>query len=220
MSERTQVQGLVGQVGVRDPGNIHDLAASRQGALISQDQVFEWALAGRLFHAQQGDAGTQLDFAETAYDEDQPQFALRVPTGRAVVPLSLVVTFQDQAGTDTHVIWSRTTNDIGNGTSTAATISALRSDAPYESGCTARSLYTGNATAATGLIEVARFVDPFAAEADRLPRYEWSYKTAGFVPVLVGPATLQLHVFATTTQPQGFGEYVWAEFETPYLVKT
>ena len=68
---------------------------------ITRDQILEWTLEGRVFHAQQGDAGTLVDFAEVAYDEDQPQWALRVPTARLVIPLRLSLTFQDQAGTDT-----------------------------------------------------------------------------------------------------------------------
>ena len=94
----------------------------------------------------------------------------------------------------------------------------MRRDAPLTSQCTARSLYTGNATAATGLIEIARFVDPFAIEADRLPRYEWNIRTAAAIPILIGPATLQHHIHAATTAPAGFGEYVWAEVPTPDLV--
>ena len=193
---------------------------NRQGAAIVVDQLTQWAVDGHTFHAQQGDAQTQVDFAETAYDEDQPQFALRVPTGRVVIPLSLIITLEDQAGTDNLIAWSITTNDIGNGTSTAATISNMRSDAPHTSGCTARSLYTGNATAATGLFEFARFVDPFAqaATSTSIGSYGWNIRDAAAVPVLKGPATLQMHVSATGTAPQGFGEYVWAEFDVAALV--
>ena len=216
--DRLPIMGKVGQTGYVAEGLYVDLAASRQGATITLDQLLAWAIDGRTFHAQQGDAGTLVDFAETAYDEDQPQFALRVPTGRIVIPLSLIVTFQDQAGTDTHVVWSTATNDIGNGTSTAATVSAMRRDAPHSSGCTARSLYTANATAATGLIEIARFLDPFVAAAGTMKRLDWNIRTAAAIPILVGPATLQMHTFATGTAPAGFGEYVWAEFETPTLV--
>jgi hypothetical protein len=217
-SDRLPVMGKVGQTGYVGEGLYTDLAASRQGAAVTMDQLLMWALDGHTFHAQQGDAATMLDFAETAYDEDQPQFALRVPTGRIVIPLSLVISLEDQAGTNTEVLWSTTTNDIGNGTSTAATVSAMRRDAPHSSSCTARSLYTGNATAATGLIEIIRWVDPFVAAAGTLKPYAWNIRTAAAIPILVGPATLQMHICATGTAPAGFGEYIWAEFETPTLV--
>lgn len=216
--DKVGIIGKVGQLAVGADGSGIDIAFTKKGAVITQDQLLEWAIQGRTFHAQQGDAQTLVSFAETTYDEDQPQFALRVPQGRIVIPLSLSVVFQDQAGTDTHIVWSRTTNDIGDGTSTALTVSPMRTDAPHSSACYARSLYTGNATAATGLIEIIRFLDPFAAVAGSMKRYEWNIRQAAAIPILVGPATLQLHVDATTTAPAGFGEYVWAEFDTPSLV--
>jgi hypothetical protein len=217
-NERIPLLGKVGQVDSVAEGNEKDIALNRQGGLVTVDQLTQWAIEGHTFHAQQGDAQTQLDFAETVYDEDQPQFALRVPTGRVVIPLSLIITLEDQAGTDNLCAWSITTNDIGNGTSTAATISAMRTDAPHSSGCVARSLYTGNATAATGLFEFARFVDPFVAAAGTQVSYAWNIRDAAAIPILKGPATLQMHISATGTAPQGFGEYVWAEFDAAKLV--
>lgn len=213
-----KVGGIVGLGRMVPELQENPFATNRQGVQIVQDWVTQLAIEGFLFHAQQGDAATLLNFNNTTYDEDQPEFALRVPTGRLVIPISLKVTLQDAAGTDNHVIWSRTTNDIGNGTSTEATISAMRSDAPRSSGCFARSLYTANATAATGLIEIARFFDAFAQAAGSLAQFEWNIRTASAIPILVGPATLQLNLAATTTAAQGFGEYVWAEFETHDLV--
>ena len=216
---RTPAMGVVENPTIGRQGDFLDLSLSRQGAQVTQDQVLAWAIAGRLFHAQQGDVATQLAWTETAYDEDQPQFALTVPTGRTVIPVSLVLNIEDQAGTDNHYIWSTTTNSIGAGTSTSMTISPMRTDAPHSSACSAYSLYTGNATAATGLIEVARWVDPFGAAAGTSPfQLAWDIKTASNIPVLVGPATLQAHIIATSTDAEGFGEYVWAEFETPALV--
>lgn len=218
--ERIPLLVYAGQQDSVAEGNPILAKGNRQGAQITVDQLLQWAIDGHTFHTQQGDAATCADFAETAYDEDQPQFALRVPTGRIVIPLSLVIQFQDQAGTDNHIIWSTTTNDIGNGTSTAATISSMRTDAPLTSGCTARSLYTGNATAATGLIEFARWIDPFAqaATSTSIGTYRWSIRTATSIPILKGPATLQMHTCATGTAPAGFGEYIWAEFDVQSLV--
>jgi len=211
--------GQFGQLGSVAQSGWTGFAVSRKGAMIGMDQLLEWAIQGRTFHTQQGDAGTLVDYAETAYDEDQPQFALRVPAGTVVIPLSVIFTFQDQAGTDNHIILSTTTNDIGNGTSTALTASNMRGNSALTSQCTPRSLYTANATAATGLIEVARFVDPFAAASTApRPRYEWNIRTAAAIPILEGPATLQAHVYATSDGPEGFSEVVWAEMQTADLI--
>lgn len=197
-------------------------AMSKMGATITQDQILQWAIDGRTFHAQQGNAEVKLDFAVTGYDEDQPQFALRVPEGKTVIPLSLIVTLEDMAGLLNHIIWSTATNDIGDSaTSVAMTISQMRvfgGTATFASGCTARSLYTANATAATGLIEFARYMDEFAAAATRPgSRFEWNIREVAAIPVLVGPATLQMHAYGAT-KLEGWGEYVWAEFDTPALV--
>jgi len=214
------IQGIVGLDRRQIEGQYMSPALSRQGAAITLDWLTQLAIDGRTFHAQQGDAVTLVNFAETAYDEDQPQFALTVPQGTTVIPLSIDINLQDAAGTDTHIVVSTTTNDIGDGTSTAATISAMRRDAPYSSQCSAWSLYTGNATAATGLIEIARVLDPFAAASGHgILGLHWNARNASAIPVLVGPATLQWHIVATSTAPQGFSELIFAELQTPDLVR-
>lgn len=211
-----QVFQAIGKVGrrINAAAVLTEPMLGSDAVTITRDQILEWAMEGRLYHAQQGNAATLVDFVETAYDEDQPQFALLVPSAKIVVPVYLSLTHQDQAGTDQHVIWSLTTNDIGNGSSSALTISSMRSDNPRASQCVARSLYTGNATAATGLFEFQRWVDPFAANTGRPnPKYTWDIKSASNIPVIVGPGTLQMHAIATGDGGEGFGEYVWAEFD-------
>ena len=195
------------------------IALSKQGATIVMDQLEAWAIEGRQFHAQQGNAATLVDLVETAYDEDQPQFALIVPSGTIAIPTSISMNFQDQAGTDTHVIVSQTTNDIGTGTSTSLTVSAMRRDAPFGAKCTANGLYTANASAATGLIEIMRIIDPFVATAaGRLPGYRWDRSQSSVKPVIVGPATFQIHAVSSSDGPEGFAEYTWVELDTHKLV--
>lgn len=214
------VGGEVGQDARRLEGQFMEMHVNRQGSTIGIDTLLQWALEGSVFHAQQGNAITKLAFGETAYDEDQPQFALRIPTGVTVIPLSLRIVFEDQAGLINNAVWSVATNDIGDGTSTSATISSMRVNATAPASlCTANSLYTGNATAATGLFEFARWHDEFAAVSTG-PNNEfiWDARKDSNIPILVGPATLQAHITGATAL-QGFGEYVWAEFPTPDVVR-
>lgn len=216
------IQGIVGLDRRQLEGQLMAPALTRQGSLITQDWILQQILEGRGFTTQIGDAATLVDFVETAYDEDQPQFALRVPSGVTVIPLELHIALQDAPGTDNLIVLSTTTNDIGDGTSTALTASPLRAggSVPEASLCTPNSLYTGNATAATGLREFLRKVFPFADEADTLPyEVEWSIKRNATVPILIGPATLQAHIVATTDGPQGFLDFSWIELPTPDLVK-
>lgn len=192
-------------------GALAPATLGRDSIQITRDAILQWKLEGRSFYAQQGDAGTKLNFAETAYDEDQPQFALTVPTGAILIPLSLAVTLEDTTGTELHLIWSTTTNSIGVGTSTLLTPVNYRRDAPFASPIGANSLYTGNATAATGLIEVRRWHHSYAqvavTDTDQT-HHRWTIDDPD-MPILLGPATLQMHVYATGTAPQGFGEYTW-----------
>ncbi len=217
--DRVEQLSRVGQTSIRGiPGGLIAPTVNRMGASIVIDQLLQLAMDGHTYHAQQGNAATLVDFVETVYDEDQPQFALRVPAGTVVIPLSVKLDFQDQAGTDTHVILGMSQNDIGDGTSTSLTITPMRTDGPYATRCFANSLYTGDATAATNLIEVDRVIDPFVATAaGRLPGYRWDIKSATVIPILVGPATLQLWTIATGDGAEGFGQYVWAEIDKTAL---
>jgi len=199
-------------------GNLEPAALALDRVLIVRDSILQWKLEGKVFYAQQGDAATKLDFAETAYDEDQPQFALRVPQGIICIPLVLNNEWDTVAGTGNYIVWSTTTNDIGAGTSTALTPVNYRRDNLAAPACKANSLYTGDATAATGLIEIKRWYKPYAEAA----------VTDGYgndcrftindpeMPILVGPATIQLHAFGAT-KLQGFGEYMWVELDAREL---
>ncbi len=193
-------------------------AMSKMGAIITQDQLTQWAIDGRMFHAQMGDAHTKKVFVEVAYDEDQPQWALDVPVGKTVIPTSLVLNLEVQVTTANHITWSTMSVSIGAGTSVETSITPMRTDQPFQSGCTSRELYTGNGATPANVIEFCRFLDMFAAvSTGPVPRYEWNIRTAGAVPILVGPATLFLHGISGT-DVEGYMEAVWAEFDTPAVV--
>ena len=215
---------IYGRAGQRSHTGLDELilaAMSKQGAQITMTQVEAWAIEGHQFHAQQGDAGTLLDFVAQAYDENRPQFTLRVPNGTVVLPTSISLNFQDQGGTDTHVIVATATNDIGLGTSTVATISAMRRDAPFGNGkCTAASLLTGDsANAPAGVIEILRNIDQFVeTAAGRLAGFQWDRDQSSVKPILIGPATMMVYAFGSDG-PQGFAEYTWIELDTHKLVE-
>jgi len=93
-----------------------------------------------------------------------------------------------------------------------------RRDNLYAPACYTNSLYTGNATAATGLIEVHRWLKPYA-EAAVTDSYgndcRWTINDPD-MPILLGPATIQVHAFGAT-KLQGFGEYTWVELDAREL---
>lgn len=146
-------------------------------------------------------------------------FALTVPEGTLCIPLALNIVLEDVAGTENHIIWSTTTNDIGAGTSTVLTIANYRRDNLFAPACQAYGIYTSDATTATGLIEVHRWFHPFASaavtDAD-VHNHRWTINDPD-MPILLGPATIQMHVYGTTTDPEGYGEYTWVEFAASEL---
>lgn len=220
-TQRIEVLGEVGQESRKVEGSLMPPAMSRMGAQITIDQVLQWAIDGRTFHAQSGDAVTRVAWVVTTYDENQPTFSLTVPAGVTVIPLSLDITVEIQAGTFSHLVWSTTTNDIGVGTSTSLTISSMRRDAPHSAlGVTANAIYSGDSTTATGLIEVIRYVDPFVFAAAGAPRnFNWDIKNSSVVPVLVGPASLQLNHAATGSDAEGYIKAIFTAFPSPDLVR-
>lgn len=200
---------------VNSDGTTPPLRLSRSGDLYVADLYRQWVLEGRVFVVNQGTASTPIDFAETAYDEDQPQFALRVPSGTTIIPLSISVVFEDSPGTDNEVIWGLTGNDIGNGTSSSLTPYNVLSAGGKTTGCTARSLYTGNATAATQIKELDRVVYPFA-DATTDPVKKFNVPASVLVPIK-GADTLCMWTAAGTDGPQGFTTVVYAEFQSTEL---
>jgi len=201
-------------------GNLEPAALAKDRVLITRDSILQWKLEGKVFYAQQGDAGTKVAFVITAYNEDQPTFALTVPEGILCIPLALNITLEDLAGTENHIIWSTTTNDIGGGTSTDLAPVNYRRDNLFAPACKAYGIYSGNATAATGLIEVHRWYRPFAssdvADGTDLHHYRWTINDPD-MPILLGPATIQHHIYGTGTDPEGFGEYTWVELDAAEL---
>lgn len=178
------------------------------------------AMEGRVFVANFGSATTPLNFAKTAYDEDQPQFVVRVPANVVIVPLSIAVQLEDSAGTDNEVIFGTAQNDIGDGSSSAATIGPRTAHTANgrASSCTPRQLYTGNSTALTNMLEFFRATYPFAdATTDPVKRFVWDYLQSGLVPVLKGPASLIGWIAGATTAPAGFATVAWAEFDAADL---
>ena len=183
------------------------------GALYTASWLNALAIEGRVFVTNAGQSTTPLTF--TAFSVNQPIFALRVPDATVLLLAHLLVDLEDVAGTDTEIIGEFTQNDIGNGTSAAATAGPIstRTDAPVTANVVARQLYTADATAGTNRMEFFRATYGIAeGTAGRGPTFvEWKVGDVGYSPVLVGTASVKAHVSATTTQATGFVIAVHAE---------
>ena len=201
-------------------GSAQPAALAGDRVVITRDSILQWKLEGRCFYVQQGDAVTKLDFVETTYDPNQPQFALCVPEGILCIPISMNIMVEDSGGsTENHIIWATNTNYIGPGDAAGSTVLEpvnYRRDVVHGAACRAYSLYTGDCTAQTGLIEVKRWFLEFAqADINDGPvvgynNYNWTIDDPS-MPVLLGPASLQYNIVSTGDGVEGYGFHTWIE---------
>lgn len=189
------------------------LRGLRDGALITAGWYDALAMEGRVFAATMGSVTTPLTFLITA--ANRPDAWIRVPDGTMIVPLTVCVVLEDFAGTDTEIDLRIAQNDIGNGTSTAATVGplSLRTDAPVTSNCVARQLATADTTAETNPLTIYRHQVSTANAAgnDAAGQLIITRDMMGY-PVLVGPSTIEVFIAATTTQATGYVVFTWGEF--------
>lgn len=207
------------RVSVAEGGNAR-LRALRDASLITANWYESMALAGRIVGANFGTVTTPLTFLVTA--ANRPDAWVRVPDGTAILPLSCNIVLETSAGTATEIDIRTAQNDIGNGTSTAASVGpqSLRGDSLFTSGCTARQLATADTTAETSPISVYR--KTFGPISDTttpggLDRSVMITREMMGYPVLIGAATWEAFIAATTTQATGFVIMTWLELPESFV---
>ena len=200
-------------------GNWTGHQGTRDGAAFMADWMEKLALMGRVFHAANGSVTTPLTFLVTA--ANRPDAWVRVPSGTSILPIKVNYALEAFAGTVTEIDLRVAENDIGNGTSTAATAGprGSRTDNPITSNCTVRHLATADTTAETNPLSLFRrtIAAAEAAGNDFAGSGVITREMMGY-PVRVGPATIELFIAATTTQATGFVVWSWAEVPTAQLV--
>lgn len=197
-------------------GNLVPLRAWRDGTLSTADLIDIYAAEGRLFIANFGTVATQLTFLAQA--ANRPDFWVRVPTGTVCVPVSLDLVLGAMAGTVTTIDVRHCANDIGNGTSSAASVGPVASQTnptvAVASTCTPRQLATADTTAETTPItdykEVFIRADDAGSDQKSLHLNRSQLKN----PFLIGPATWEAFVWATSTQATGYAVMAWLELPT------
>lgn len=186
-------------------------AGSRDGAIHTMDWALARAIEGRVYTAHIGEEDTPVSFAKTAYDSDQPQLVLDVPTGVAAIPLSVEAYFQDAGGADNQIFIVTASALVGAGSSTEVTPVNHKTDGPASS-CTVYKLYTGTGTDpgdnTEGWIwsQGNAFQDATTSPAQT---FKWSYKDYAPI-VLVGTAALVIYIVGATA-PAGYLRMSWVE---------
>jgi len=182
----------------------------REGSVSFVDFKTRMAAAGRVFRAQQGSVVTALTFAD--YSINLPQGHIRVPAGTTAILTKFSLQLMTLTGTAAMVYLSMCSNDIGNGTSSAASIGPVstRSDAPVASLVTARQLTTVAATAMTTPIDLDRWALPFATTTNADVNTKLTYEPNDAKAFLIGPASA-VWTMKFTTAATGFSQFEWIE---------
>jgi hypothetical protein len=192
------------------------------GALAVQDLVVKWLREGRLYFYNRGNTTTPVTFTNTAILYTRPSLVIRVPSGKTVLPVYLGVGLETQAGVINEGVWIACNNDVGAGTSTAVGTGTNRGNMRMDragdpGGCLINITYTGDVTATgTNPVEFARYTQPFADTIGLTDKWEVSIKQDANIPMLVGPASLQL-IIGGGTAPTGYATVIWAEFNSGEL---
>jgi hypothetical protein len=189
------------------------------GNLPIETAVEKWKREGRVYFYNRGNTTTAVTYTNTAILYTRPSLAIRVPQGKTVIPISLGLYLQAQAGVINEGVWIAASNDIGAGTSTAVAAGTnrgnMRTDLAGNAGsCLINITYSGDVTATgTNPVEFARYTQPYADSIGLTDMWVLDIKTFSGMPILVGPATLQL-IVGGGTAPDGFATAMWAEFNS------
>src|SRR3972149_616041 len=130
----------------------------RTGDLSIVEFIQRCVLGGRGFVANFGCVTTPLTFLVSA--ANRPDAWLRVPAATSIIPLMVNVALEAYAGTATEIDLRMAANDIGNGTSSAASVGPLSMSPGDDNGVAtnvvARQLATGDTTTETTPISLYR----------------------------------------------------------------
>jgi hypothetical protein len=193
---------------------------TRDGAMFVSDWKQSLIMEGRGYIVNVGAVSTPITGggAGTVLDPTEPEFAIAVPSGTAIMPIRIHVQAQTpllatDADESEILIGVDRTQVITGGTATSETIFNLRTDNPRASSCTATSAYTADSTSTLSLgIELARSVivgDVQSAVAVLYTKHELLYEPVT-VPIIMGPATL-VGFWGGTVATPGFAEITWVE---------
>ena len=175
----------------------------REGSMSVVDFRMRMAAAGMVYNANFGNGATALAFK--AFAANRPDAWIRVPTGVMLIPLRETVALESMAGTATIIDIRTCQNDIGNGTSAAATVAPTptRTDALVapNAGIIARQLATGDTTAETNPLSIWRQEYILANTQDGPKGADVLFDLEHW---LVGPATWETYVSATSAQATGY----------------
>ena len=187
----------------------------RQGNLIVVDLNENRAVAGKLFAANFGTLSTVIRLLGAGIVDRRPQAWIRVPLNTTIIPLLVEVEVELAGAAVFEMSVLQCSNDVGNGTSAAASIgpvnlnTRLGSDAGQ---CAARQLASADVDVEVNAVELQ--MQTYASGVDNV-RFRYNPRDSGIVSVLHGPATLAL--YGGGTDVDCFVKIVWMEFNSALI---
>ncbi len=144
-------QSTVSNGGVAIPGT------NLRQELVTEENVARWTAEAKVFVANNGTVDTPYTVLNAVTAIATPGLAVRIPSGKYIIPLDVVMQFITGTTAPTNVTLVMYASDIGTGTSTAGVDQCNNSAfGALLSGCTVQKTYTGAGTAATNPLEFWR----------------------------------------------------------------
>ena len=205
-------------------GAVGALRLSRNGALFTIPWLQAAVWEGKAFTVTVGAFSTPIvgGGAGTILDQDQPELAISVPSGKAILPFSVMAQCVIPAlATDLDeceiLLALDKDTEAAAGTATTETPVNLRMQNAGVSACTVTSAYTADCTNPTLDAELARAI--ITGDMNGTPGFAafWTplkldYQP-GVVPLLIGPCALYLY-WGGTVATSGFAQVSWVELDS------
>lgn len=192
---------------------------NKRGEQLTMPWHVQLTMEGRVFTCGVGQITTPISASvNTAIDDTQPAFMLRVPTGTTIIPLWLHAYYEATGAAIAEGAAYVSDSDPGSGTSSALTRTPvnLKSRGGI-SACTGAQIVTSSITY-TNNREFWRFGEPADLDGTVTGKggFMWSYLTHSNIPICVGPATLNVEI-ACGTSASIFFTCTYAEFRSNEL---
>lgn len=203
--------------GANAEGGLRTAIGTPDGSLFVADWLLSQTLQGRHYTASDADQNDYVT-GQTSFANTTPTFLLNVPDGQYAIPTEIVL---GQAGTvgAAQITVVVEIDDIAAFSSggTSETVFNRRTDNPRTNGCT---LYSGaTATAGYGVRVWGTQLGPDVSPAEGAVNVVHLSLAAGTLPpcFLVGPASLKVFTYATTTGPTWAWSFSWVEPTSQYV---
>ena len=181
-------------------GQLGDLWLSRDGALVTMDWYTAMALEGRVYNINVATPDTTMT-AAVNYDATHPSVIAVAPAGTIMIPVFFNIALEDASGTDNHIIIGcDSANLYASGGTAVSSAYNIRTDEPNASAVTVKYASDSAITVTdpgVGERILYNYINAFA-DATTSPALvvDWQPKAP---PVLVGPATFFVYVWAAST---------------------